>query len=190
MATRDLTSALLNALDDAVVYPFFAVDLMFDDNATSSPIYMWTGIGTVSIGGKDYVGLGELLSIATIEESGDIGAKGANLTISGIPAATNIALALTEPYQGRVARIYFGVMGETASYSEIFSGFMDQMNINEGPETSSIEITIENKLIDLERARNARFTSAYQKSIYPNDKGLEFVESLQDKEIVWGRSVK
>ena len=81
-------------------------------------------------------------------------------------------------------------MGETASYSEIFSGFMDQMNINEGPETSSIEITIENKLIDLERARNARFTSAYQKSIYPNDKGLEFVESLQDKEIVWGRSVK
>jgi hypothetical protein len=46
---------------------------------------------------------------------------------------------------------------------------------------------VENKLIDLERARVARFTSGYQKSIYPNDKGLDFIEDLQDKKIPWGR---
>jgi hypothetical protein len=65
---------------------------------------------------------------------------------------------------------------------------MDQMNISEGPDTSTIELQVENKLIDLERARVARFTSSYQKSIYPQDLGLDFVESLQDKDIVWGRS--
>jgi hypothetical protein len=61
------------------------------------------------------------------------------------------------------------------------------MNISEGADTSTIELTVENKLIDLERARVARFTSAYQKSVYSGDRGLDFVESLQDKEISWGR---
>ena len=73
---------------------------------------------------------------------------------------------------------------------EIFSGYMDQMSIEETGQTSTVELTIENKLVDLERARVARFTSAYQKSIYPQDLGLDFIEGLQDKEIVWGRKVK
>jgi hypothetical protein len=65
---------------------------------------------------------------------------------------------------------------------------MDQMNIQENPDTATIELTVENKLIDLERPRIARYTSAYQKSVYPGDKGMDFIEDLQDKEIVWGRS--
>ena len=64
---------------------------------------------------------------------------------------------------------------------------MDQMNIAESPDTSSIELLVENKLIDLERARVARFTSGYQKSIYPGDLGLDFVEDLQNKTVSWGR---
>ena len=64
---------------------------------------------------------------------------------------------------------------------------MDQMNIEETADTCTVQLTLENKLVDLERARVARFTSAYQKSLYSGDLGLDFVESLQDKEIVWGR---
>jgi hypothetical protein len=66
---------------------------------------------------------------------------------------------------------------------------MDQMNIDDGPETSTIELKVENRLIDLERARVARYTSGYQKSVYPNDSGLDFIEDLQDKQIPWGRKV-
>ena len=62
------------------------------------------------------------------------------------------------------------------------------MNIQDGADTATIELKVENKLVDLERARVARFTSGYQKSVYPNDKGLDFVESLQDREIFWGRN--
>ena len=49
-------------------------------------------------------------------------------------------------------------------------------------------MTVENKLIDLERVRVARFTSGYQKSVYPNDLGLDFIEDLQDKRVSWGRA--
>ena len=72
-------------------------------------------------------------------------------------------------------------------FNELFSGYMDQMNIEEGSDTSTIEMSVENKLIDLERARVARYTSGYQKSVYPNDLGLDFIEDLQDKQIPWGR---
>jgi hypothetical protein len=71
--------------------------------------------------------------------------------------------------------------------NELFSGYMDQMNIEEGGEASTITMSVENKLIDLERARVGRYTSGYQKSIYPNDLGLDFIEGLQDKQIPWGR---
>ena len=64
---------------------------------------------------------------------------------------------------------------------------MEWMNIAEGADTSTIELSVENKLIDLERARVARFTSGYQKSIYPGDLGLDFIEDLQDRNISWGR---
>jgi len=42
----------------------------------------------------------------------------------------------------------------------------------------------------LERARVARFTAAYQKAIYPQDLGLDFIDGLHDKQIVWPRKVK
>jgi len=61
------------------------------------------------------------------------------------------------------------------------------MNIDEGPETATIAISIESRLIDLERARTLRFTDQSQKSRFPNDRGLEFVEDLQDKQFNWGR---
>lgn len=180
--SRDLTSTISNAIDDDVVYPYFAVELLFDgDNA----IRMWTGVGTLDIGGNDFTGVGTLLNISAIEETAEMAVKGATITLSGVSSEA-LSLALSEPYQGRVCNIYFGVNGEL-NPSQVFSGYMDQMNISDGAETCDIELTVENRLIDLERARVARFTSGYQKSVYPNDKGLDFVEDLQDKDIVWGR---
>lgn len=206
--SRDLTAQTLEAIKEDVVYPFFAVELLFDNQNT---LRMWTGQGTLVLqDGTQWVGLGTLLNISTVEETSEIAVKGAVLTLTGVASET-LSLALSQPYQGRVCNIYFGtllkglIQQENDSYillqdggriylqessktlNEIFSGYMDQMNISEGADTSTIELTVENKLIDLERARVARFTSAYQKSVYSGDRGLNFVESLQDKEISWGR---
>jgi hypothetical protein len=184
--SRDIPAQLLGNLSDNVVHPFFAIELNFD----SGPLRLWTGVGTLTYDEQDYVGTGTLLAISSIEETSEIAVRGATLTLSGVPSEV-ISLALTSPYQGRVCNIYFGTKDKTlntVSLTSVFSGYMDQMNISEGQDTSTIELQVENKLIDLERARVARFTSSYQKSVYPQDLGLDFVESLQDKDIVWGRS--
>ena len=182
MSTRDISQSTIDSLDDDVLYPFFAVELLFDGDQT---LRLWTGYGTLVYQGQDWFGAGSLLQIDSVEETTEVAAKGASLTLSGIPQEV-LSLALSEPYQGRQANIYFGT--SPTSLSQIFSGYMDQMNIEETADTCTIQLTLENKLVDLERARVSRFTSAYQKSIYPGDLGLDFVESLQDKDIVWGRS--
>lgn len=183
--SRDITATVLNALDDAVVYPFFAVDLDF----SSGPLYMWSGYGDLIVGAKTYLGTGQLLSLSAVEETTEIEAKGASLTLSGIPSSF-LSLALTEPYQGRECRIYFGMTSNPSEYVEIFSGELDQMNISEEGSTSTISVTAENVLIKLERPVVRRFTNEDQKSRFPADKGLEFVASLQDKEIFWGRTAQ
>tara|TARA_R110002096_G_scaffold372045_1_gene565543 strand:- start:1927 stop:2562 length:636 start_codon:yes stop_codon:yes gene_type:complete len=206
--SRDLSSNTIDNISQDVVYPFFATELKFDGDNT---LRLWTGQGTLVLeDGTSWVGTGNLLNISAIEETSELAVKGATLTLSGVPSEV-LSLALSEPYQGRVCNIYFGtfsqgsILQESSSYillqdgsrinlettdkdfSEIFSGYMDQMNIEESGETSTIQLLVENKLVDLERARVARFTSGYQKSIYAGDLGLDFVEDLQDKQIPWGR---
>jgi hypothetical protein len=208
--SRDLSTAISSSLEDNVVYPFFAVELQFDSPNT---LRLWTGYGTLVFEGVSYYGTGELLNISSVEETIEMAAKGATLTLSAVPSEV-ISLALQEPYQGRVCKIYFGMFStdtllqeDGTSYillqdgakiaiesqetglTEVFTGYMNQMSIEEGPETSTIQLSVENKLVDLERPRVARYTSAYQKDQFAGDLGLDFVESLQDQKLVWGRSV-
>lgn len=208
--SRDISSSLQVNLSDDVVYPFFAVELLFDNDET---LRLWTGQGSLSYQGNTWVGTGELLNIDAVEETTEMSAKGATITLSGVPSDV-ISLALSEPYQGRKCNIYFGMFSygtlltqsnvfilqqdgskiylneSKTSLTEVFTGYMDQMIIDEGAEASSITLTVENKLIILERPSATRFTAEYQKFKYPNDKGLDFIEDMQTKEIVWGREVK
>jgi len=207
--SRDLDPSTLKAISQDVVRPFFAVELKFDGDEV---LRMWTGQGTLVLDdGTQWIGAGNLLDISSIEETAEMAVKGATITLSGVPPEV-LSLALSEPYQGRVCNIYFGtfsvgsLLKETGNYillqdgsrinvetgekgfNQLFSGYMDQMNIDDGPETATIELKVENRLIDLERARVARYTKYYQKSVYPDDDGLNFVEDLQTRKVPWGRS--
>lgn len=185
--SRDLTATAIASLDDDVFRPFFAVEMIFDAPET---LRLWSGLGTLNHDGNDWFGTGSLMTIETVEETAEMAAKGASVVLSGVDTSV-VSLALSEPYQGRVCNIYFGNVDDGAAHmTNVFSGYMDQMNIEETADTSTITLLVENKLIDLERPRTARFTSAYQKSKFPGDLGLDFIEDLQDKEIVWGRAKK
>lgn len=204
--SRNLSTGVSDALEDDVIYPFTAVELQFDGG---NVVRLWTGVGTLVFEGQSWTGAGELLDVSSIEETTDISAKGATLTLSGVPSSI-LSLALSEPYQGRVGKIYLGLfktaflLKESAAFilleggdrinletqdtplTEVFSGFMDRMTIDEQAESSTIGLSLENKLVTLERPRIARYSHEFQRTIDSTDKGLEYVESLQLKEFVWG----
>lgn len=161
---------------------FMAVELFFD----SGTVRFWNGVGDLTFNTNTYTGTGQLLSVSQIEESAEIGAKGVSLTLSGI-SSTILSYALNENYQYRNINIHVGsISAGVADSYQIFSGRMDVMTIEEMGETCNVSLTAENRLIDLERPRVRRYTSEDQKSLFPGDKGFDFVNSLQEAEIQWG----
>ena len=184
--SRDITTAFNDILVSDNLSPFLAVDLSFD----GGNFVTWTGYGNITFGGTTFIGGGDFLNVSQISETADIQANGINITLSGIPSDL-ISSALNETYQGRSAKLYLGLLDANGAVVAdpylVFSGRMDTMNIKDSGDTADIGLTAESRLIDLERSRERRYTSEDQKIDYPNDKGLEFIADLQDKEIVWGR---
>jgi len=184
--SRGVTAALNTQLTSSSLQPFLAVRMAFQ----TGDLRLWTGYNDITIDGDTYTGSGTLMSISPAEETAAVEAKGASIMLSGIPTDV-VSLALSQNYQNRRCIIYFGCLSSGAVVADpypIFTGSMDVMTIDEGSETVSIGLSVESRLIDLERARNRRYTSEDQKQIYPNDLGLDFVVDLQDMPIAWGRS--
>ena len=101
--SRSGITALLSALEGTDVQPFYAVEFELD----TAPIRLWTGYGDKVISGDTYTGSGNLLTIDGFEEIADLSAKSITISVSGIPSDL-IEDALTEPYQRRPCRVYFG----------------------------------------------------------------------------------
>lgn len=163
---------------------FFAVEMEFDSEVAR----FWNGYTEETIDGDVYAAAGHLLGVSGIEESGEVSAKGATISITGLDASF-ISIALNENYQNRRARIIVGTVddGVFTSYT-LFRGRMDVMEITESGDGATLTVSVESRLIDLERPRSSRYTSEDQKTYYPGDLGLDYVADLQDKQINWGKS--
>jgi len=179
--SRTIPSDLLTALSQAEVHPYYAVELGFDSGA----VRLWTGYGDKTIDSNTYIGSGNLLSVSGLEEVSDLSAKSVSLSLSGIPASL-IAIALTEPYQRREVKVYFGTT-DTPTPVEVSSGIMNTMSIEDSGETGSIFLEVESKLVRLEKASNRRYTHENHLSRHSGDTFFSYVADLQDRDVVWGR---
>lgn len=193
--TRTVPAALLTALAQSEVEPFYAVEALFDDNDDTrwneagytgqNAIRLWTGYGDKDILSNTYTGSGNVMNISGFEEVNDLAAKNITINLSGIDG-TIISLALNEPYQRRLCRVYFGAI--TTAPIEIFSGFMNTMSIEDSGETSNITLTVESKLVALDRSSNRRYTHENHIARNSGDTFFSFVADMQDKDVVWGRA--
>lgn len=185
---RTVPASFLTKLSGASVEPFYAVDLLFDG---ANKLYLWTGLGNKTINSNTYVGAGTVLNISGSEETNDLSVSGITLTLSGV-SSDMVSKALSEPYQNRECKVYFGVEGDS-NLIEIFSGSMDRMTIEDTPESATITLTVEHKLVALERPVVQRYTEESHKAIDSGnsaDTFFSFLADLQDKKITFGRKSK
>ena len=184
--TRTVTTAVNNELTAAELSPFFAVEMDFSDGI----VRLWTGYGSITIDSNTFLAGGDILSVSSISENAEVQANGVTIKLSGLSTSL-IASALTTAYQGRDLNVYVGVLDSAgavvADPIKVFAGKMDVMTVEDTGASAEITVSAESKLIDLERSRQRRYTSEDQKIDYPNDKGLDFIAGLQDKQVVWGR---
>lgn len=162
--------------------PFYAVELDLD----SGPLRLWTGYGSITIGGNVFSGVGGLLSVDGIEEVSDLSAKSASVTLNGLQSSI-LSAAFTEPVQYRPATIYFGLRDDGIA-NAIFGGQVNTVDISDDGQSSAIQVTIDSIYITLDRVRPRRYTHASQTSRYSTDTFFDWVAKLQDQQVVWGQS--
>ena len=182
---RTTTTAVDTALAAEVIRPCALVRLDF----ASGNVLVNSTASTITYSAEDYLGVGDLGAIDTIEEAGSVQPTGIKLTLSGIPPSY-LSIALGDDYQGRDVKIYTALLDEShqliADPVLVFQGRMDYMSIAMA-ETATITITAENHLANWNRPRVRRFNDKDQQDKYPGDKGFEFVEQMIETEILWGR---
>ncbi len=187
---RSITTAFNNAVTSQVVRPLLACELEF----STGTLRFWNGYGdlVMTAGGSSntFTGLGDLMNVSAISESDQVEAVGAQLSLTGIKSSL-ISAALSANYTNRNASIFLGLFDTNkaviADVYTLFKGKMDIMKIDEGPETATIVLNLENRLIVLDRAKERRYTHEDQQLSFAGDLGFEFVPDLQDKEIIWGK---
>lgn len=182
---RDIPAALITALESSQFKPIFFVEVMFQ-----TPLRFTSFYSTKTVGGVDYVGLGNLGSINSVSEGSDLEPQQLSISIAGVSQAS-LSGALTEPYINRNAKVMVGMLDANDNLLSdpfnYFVGKVDEIKVEYG-KIGKIEIIIRDRLADWARPRLERYTNADQQAKYPTDKGLEFVSQVAEKEIIWPAS--
>ena len=153
-------------------------------------IRVWTGTDDITVNSETYTGAGTLLGISGVEEDLELKSSGISISLSGMDS-TVLNYALTENYQNRPITIFLGFqMGgsnESAGELTLFKGRMTSLQINDTPDGATVTIDCENRLVDLDRPSNLRYTVESQEFLNSGDTGFNRVQSLADKQIAWGQ---
>jgi len=204
---RNISQEILDEFASPKVRPALFAEFFFDEET----VYMWSGYGSFVWNDKEFLGGGNFVGVSPIEETQDLQAKGVVLSLNGVKSE-NVSFALGEHIRNRKVRLYLGSINTTSRIAledetgfvltedggkvilentliappyQIFSGLMDTIEISDDGREAIIRMNVENILIRGQRNKVSRYTAEDQKRRFPNDKGLDFINQLQDKELVW-----
>lgn len=183
--TRTATPAVLAALDAAVVRPV----VLFEGQFASGWLRLWSGLGDLIWNGQTWTGAGQLLSFGTLSETADVVASGLSVSLAGVPTAL-VTSAIDDARQGLPGRIYLGTLDDLGAVIAdpvmAFAGRLDVPDLTDGAQDCTITIAYESRLINLQTAREWRWTHESQQQLYPGDKGFAYVTTIQGLDVKWG----
>lgn len=200
--SRGITADVQDAVEKDKVVPVFLAEFQFP----TETLRFWTGIGSLSWDSQTWLGSGNLIRFGGIDETSLVEATGIQFQLAGVNSEI-ITIALDEDIQGRTVNLWLAFMlsGVLVEPDEVpadvlyaddeliadpvgpFEYRMDTFAINDDPSNPTITLFAESYLASLGRPRIRRYTHEDQQIEFPGDLGLEFVASIQNKEIKWGK---
>ena len=92
-----------------------------------------------------------------------------------------------ENHSGYGGEITVGTSQIIGTPFKLFDGFMDTMTLSDDGNEAAVGVSAESKFIGLELNNVRRYTEEDQKIDFPLDQGLDFVSTIQDQLVIWGR---
>lgn len=176
---RGLTTEIQAAIAAGTVRPVYLAFFDFDGYSLRT----WTGEGDVSYDSQTWSGNGVVNRWPIITESVDLVANNITLELSG-NFGYGVDIADPTKYRARSCEIYVGFLdanGDLPSTNvvKLFSGRMAQIGFVEDGENDAYSVTVESRLVDLQKAKVSRYTHQSQLQRFPGDMGLEYAANAQ-----------
>lgn len=163
------------------------VDLDF----ASGHVYANDGIGSLTFGGNQYLGVGQYGNINVVEEAIDVTAKPVILTLSGVDASL-VSTAMFDNNQGRSVSIYVALFNQgTQQFVDtpeaVWVGKMDWPKIDIDQGTATITINCESRL--RQAPRISLQTDQDQQIAYPGDTFYNRLADIANYRSNWGAAI-
>ena len=201
MSEKPLTAALKTKTQSARLGPIFFVEADFPAPTGIVRVCTLAG-GYFKWDGLQWTGLGGVVSISPVTETTDLRAQSYRIGVNLFDGAWFDPAKLGD-YNGRSAKLWIGefdnsIAEDLAADTDprltldpylLVDGWLDSEEINEGgADGGTLEFTIIDQLEIINRRSELRYTQEHQNILYPDsgDLGLEFIPSLQDKDLKWG----
>lgn len=186
--SRDLSAEMEAAARAIVARPVVFVELVYATETWRA----WSGVGTRSWNGSQWLGVGSLGAISAMQETTDLRVPQVTLQLSGVdPEIVRKAVTDRSEYFNRPARIYVGFRQQNSEAVVVspalwYAGTMDRLSHSDNGQAAVIEMIVVNEMADLERARVRRYQHQDQIKEYPSDKFFEYLSGSLDSNIPWG----
>jgi hypothetical protein len=194
---RLLSPAMVAALGAQILRPALLVSMQF----ASSTIYLWSGLGPVTWNSMTFTGVGTLGKISTISEGSTVEAQNVTISLSGISPDTMSEVLTETRILGKV-KVWLALFDSNLTLIpdpvQSYIGNMDTPSLSDDGKSCTCEITVENVLVDLNRAVARRYTSQDALIDLPatlarlglpsttRDTGYQYVPPIQSETIYWG----
>jgi hypothetical protein len=188
MTQRSMSASMLTEIAKTKNEPFHLFEFEWD-----SATVRFTDAGMdLTWSANTYTNAANVLGFSNIDENLSMDVSEISLVLTGI-SSTVIAYFLTENFIDRPCRIYKGFLDTSGVIVSdpvlIFSGRLDSPSMEEDPASGTATITCSaaDHFIDFDTTNGRKTNPTEQKAYFPGDKGFDFVHTLQDKVIQWGK---
>lgn len=174
------------ALEKPVVPVVYFLELQFQGGTSR----LCSFNQTISWGGYDWSGLGQVLSISQVAEGESAEARPITVGITAAqPEWLAVAVGSVEEYRGRSAKLYMCPMNESFQLVGTpvlaWRGAMDAVTIGVDGEQGGVEIRCETAANVLRRRPVLRMNAAQHKRAYPTETGFDYLNSLIANPQLW-----
>lgn len=171
--------------------------LLCELTLASGPLYLYSGFGNIEYNGNTYLGVGTFGVVGTVQEDTSVIAQGMSIGLEAVPPQADqqnaLADALQDINQGQPCTLLVVLL---SGYQQVvgapiaaYAGLTDAVSVRHNPDgTCSLTLALENRLTQLQRGREYRWTNAQMQELYPGEQGFIYTANLQNYVALWGDS--
>jgi hypothetical protein len=129
-----------------------------------------------------------VLSVSEVRDTQDLAASNLTIQLSGCdPSLVNASKGTDlQGTEVNIWLVFLASNGDTQEHLHYFTGYIENTVYTQSAEAITISVACQNFLARLSERKIRRYTDQDQKDVFSTDEGLEFVEQIQEKSLVWG----